>query len=257
MEVYQHFRKEEHPFIDQVLSWKDQVERSFQPKLSDFLTPREQTIFQSIIGNNSDMKLSFFGGKESAERKRAILAPYYEEIAEDDFQISLLEATYPIKFISIEHRDVLGAFLSLGMKRKKLGDLVVYDGTIQLLVDQEIESYVKVNLTEVKKANVLFEQQPFSHLIESQEKWEQKLVTASSLRLDAVLKEIYQLSRQNAAAAIQKGLVKVNYQSIENTSFLVEKDDLISFRGKGRSKIDEVHGLSKKDKWKMTVGILK
>lgn len=257
MEVYQHFRKEEHPFIDQVLSWKEQVERSFQPKLSDFLTPREQKIFQTIIGKSDEVKLNFFGGGDNTERRRAILSPFYDEVNEEDFNISLLEASYPDKFITLEHRDALGAFLSLGIKRKKIGDLVVQDGIIQILVDSDIDAFVKMNLTEIKKAGVSFEEKPYSALVPNKEIWEKKLVTVSSLRLDVVMKEIYQLSRQNAASAIQKGFVKVNYQVIENTAFQLEKDDLISLRGKGRSKVDEVHGLSKKDKWKVTIAKLK
>ncbi|MYL58698.1 RNA-binding protein, partial [Virgibacillus halodenitrificans] len=41
MELYQHFRKEEQPFIDQVMSWKEDVEQKFEHKITDFLDPRE------------------------------------------------------------------------------------------------------------------------------------------------------------------------------------------------------------------------
>ncbi|WP_186577539.1 YlmH family RNA-binding protein [Aquibacillus kalidii] len=257
MDIYQHFRKEEHPFIDQILSWKDEVERYFQPKLTDFLNPREQTIFATIIGKDSDMQLHFFGGNEETERKRAILAPFYETITVNDFETELLEATYPTKFISLEHRDVLGAFLSTGIKRKKMGDLLVADGTIQIIVSSELVSYIKMNLTDIKKASVTFEEQSFDKQLEKKEAWIAEHTTVSSLRLDAVLKEIYNISRQNAVSAIQKGLVKVNFQLVDNPSFKIEPGDLLSMRGKGRSKLSEIHGLSKKDKWKVTYEKLK
>ncbi|SDJ73857.1 RNA-binding protein [Sediminibacillus albus] len=257
MEIYQHFRKEEQPFIDQVLSWQEEVGRSFQRKLSDFLDPREQKIFASIIGNNEEFHWRFFGGGTKSERKRAILAPYYEEAVEPDFELVLLQASYPAKFVTLAHRDVLGSFLSLGIKRKKMGDLIVKDGVIQIIVASEISTYVQFNLTAIKKAAVSFAPKPLSALMEKDEAWQEKNTTVSSLRLDVVLKEIYNISRQNAAQFIQKGLVKVNFRVVESSAFLLEEGDLISLRGKGRSHVKAVHGLSRKDKYKITAEILK
>src|SRR5690625_7764586 len=78
MSIYQHFRPEEQPFVDLVLGWKDDVETQYKTVLTDFLDPREQLIFESVIGKQSDLNLTFFGGYDKAERKRAILAPFYE-----------------------------------------------------------------------------------------------------------------------------------------------------------------------------------
>lgn len=190
MDVYQHFRKDEQTFIDQVLSWQDMVERTYQLKLSDFLNPREQFIFNSIIGKHPDFNWGFFGGNANPERKRALLAPYYHEIGNEDYGLTLLEASYPEKFISLMHSDVLGAFLSLGIKRKKLGDLIVMNGSIQIIVVSEIAPFVKMNLTEIKKAKVLFQDKPLTEMRMKDEQWVQQDATVSSLRLDTVIKEI-------------------------------------------------------------------
>ncbi|WP_311202043.1 YlmH family RNA-binding protein [Aquibacillus koreensis] len=257
LDIYQHFRKEEHPFIDQVLSWKDQVERNFQVKLSDFLDPREQKIFKTIIGNNPEFTWNLVGGGETAERKRAVLAPYYELLEENRFEITLLEGTYPTKFISLSHRDVLGAILSLGIKRKKLGDLYVDNGVIQVIVASEIEPFIKMNLTHIKNAQITFEEKPFSSIMEKNDEWISSHTTVSSLRLDVVVKEMYNVSRQIAAASIQKGLVKVNFRVVDSPAFVLEEGDLLSLRGKGRAKLSDIHGLSKKEKWKITFEKLK
>src|SRR5699024_10696968 len=113
------------------------------------------------------------------------------EIEEEDFQLSLLEATYPVKFAQIEHKDVMGAFLSLGIERKKLGDIVVDNGIIQLVTANEITPYITANLTSIKKATVQFKEVPLSLIRESQDEWVPFDKTVSSLRLDAVMKEIY------------------------------------------------------------------
>lgn len=258
MDIYQHFRKEEHPFIDRVLSWKEQVERSYQSILTDFLDPREQQIITMLIDtNSSDLSLKLFGGGSFSERKRAIIAPSYEEITDGDFGICILQATYHEKFITLSHRDVMGSFLSLGLDRKKLGDISVQDGLIQILVSEDIHTYVLANLTTIKKAKIKLVTKPLSEIVEKELIWteEDKLVT--SMRLDTIIKEIYSVSRQTAAEGISKKLVKVNYRIVEDRSFAVQADDLISFKGKGRSKIDRINGKTKKEKWKITIARLK
>ncbi|KHE73038.1 RNA-binding protein [Halobacillus sp. BBL2006] len=256
MDVYQHFREEERPFIDQVLSWREDVELKYQRKISDFLNPREQLILKTILGNTPDLVYGLSGGRESTERKRAIIAPEYEVIEEQDFQLTLLEATYPQKFVTLEHRDVLGAFMSLGVKREKLGDLIVQDGVIQIIAASEISDYIKMNLTGVKKSNVQFEEKPMSQLLNNSEEWKKSETTVSSLRLDVLLKEIYGMSRKKASMHVEAGNVKVNFRVVENPAFLLEEGDLLSLRGKGRSRLEQIQGKTKREKFKVTTAKL-
>lgn len=258
MNIYQHFREDEQPFIDQVLSWKGMVEQSFQVKLTDFLDPRGQQIIDMLIGtNNNDIKVHKNGGGIHAERSRIVIAPFYEEVNEEDFQITLLQASYPNKFISLEHRDVMGAFLSLGIQRKKLGDIFVENGLVQIILANDIASYVTANLTAIKKATIKLEEVPLSSIMEKETKWIEADLTVTSLRLDAVLKEIYRISRKTAMEQINKAHVKVNHKTIEDGKFILQAGDLLSVRGKGRSKLVNVNGLTRKDNWKITTAILK
>lgn len=252
MDIYQHFRKEEQGFIDQALSWIEQVERTYQPRLTDFLDPREQQIMEMLIGTSrEDLTLTFYGGGNYSERKRAIIAPYYEEITNASFQLILLEASFHEKFISISHRDVLGAFLSLGIKRQKAGDIVVESGKIQIIIDQEISPFVLMNLTGIKRATIKFAEVPFSNLLEKESIWLNMERTVSSLRLDTILKEIYSVSRTAAQDFIHKGLVKVNFRTVDDSKFVLQEGDMISLRGKGRSKLVGINGQTKKDKYKI------
>lgn len=258
MDIYQHFRKDEQPFIDQVLAWKAQVENTYRAKLTDFLNPREQQIIDMLIGTNHvELRLHRSGGGLHTERQRMILAPMYEEIQETDFALVLMQASYQNKFISLSHRDVMGAFLSLGIKRKKLGDIFVADGILQIIMTRDIAPYVAANLTAIKKATISLEEKALSDFIGEEKHWDEMDHTVSSLRLDAVLKEIYKLSRKDAAHDIAKKLVKVNYKTIEDTAFILQEGDLLSFRGKGRSKLTSVNGQTKKEKWRITTAILK
>lgn len=257
MSIYQHYREHEHPFIDQVLSWISQVEQSYMHYVSDYLDPREQQIVASLIGtNNEEIKFRFFGGPDHAERKRAIIAPFYEEITDDMFEIVLLEASFPEKFVSIAHRDILGAFTAQGIERKKIGDIVVGEDVFQFYTTEELKTYVKLNLTEVKNAHIRLKKQSFSEAIEKKEKWQRKRITATSLRLDIIIKETYNLSRKNAAKLIERNLVRVNFANVDNPATLLIENDLISVRGHGRSKLLEVNGLTRKEKVRVVVGTL-
>src|SRR5699024_519556 len=210
MDIYQHFRKEEHPFIDQVLSWMEQVERNYLPKLTDFLDPREQQIVEMLIGKeNAELQLKLAGGAEIAERKRAVIAPFYEQIGDEMFELICLEALFPSKFTNIMHSDVMGAFLSLGLRRNKLGDIYVKDGLIQLLLTGDISSYVLMNLTMIKNVRMSFKEIPFSRVKSAPESWRESNHTVSSLRLDVIVKEIYNVPRKEAVTYITKGLVKL------------------------------------------------
>ncbi|MBY7143709.1 RNA-binding protein [Virgibacillus sp. NKC19-3] len=257
MDIYQHFRKEEQPFIDKVLAWVEQVEATYQLRVTDFLDPREQQIMHLLVGENSDVSIHLCGGGPYAERKRAVILPPYEEIAEEVFQLTLVQAAFQSKFISLEHRDVMGAFLSLGIKRKKLGDIIVEDGVIQIVMAKEIAPFVLANLTAIKKANVKLVEKPFTALMEKDITWMETDQTVSSLRLDAVLTVIYNISRKDAAEFIKKLQVKVNFKVVDDAKFLLQEGDLLSVRGKGRSKLVSVNGQTKKNKWRITTAILK
>lgn len=257
MSIYDHFRDEERPFLDQVVEWKELVRNQFVHKLTDFLDPRQQQIITTVVGKDTDVCFSFLGGGENTERKRAFLFPSYYEPNIEDFQISAFQIHYPHKFINLTHRDLLGALMGLGLKREKFGDIYIQDDTIQIVVASEIGAYVDANLQSVGKASVTLEHIAISNLLNQKEEWNEKLITASSLRLDLVLSEIYQLSRSKITPLISHKRVKVNWKTVEQSALQLQNGDYLSVRGLGRSKILAIEGKTKKDKWRITVGLRK
>lgn len=254
MTIYQHFRPEEKDFIDQVLNWKNSVEDAYASKLTDFLDPREQEILKQIVGSNHDVKWKLFGGFQTAERKRALLFPEYFVCEDEDFQVSLFEIDYPKKFITLEHPQVLGSLMSLGLKRGKFGDILFQDDRIQFAVSGEIESYLMTQFENVGRAAITLKKQPLTNAFKQTENWLEQSVTASSLRLDTILSALYQLSRQKSQSLIQHGLVKINWTVIENPAFELRESDIISVRGHGRAKIIQLEGKTKKEKWRILAG---
>lgn len=257
MSMYDHFRKEERPFVDQVLEWKELVKGRFVHKLTDFLDPREQQIVATIIGQDQEVRFSFFGGTEETERKRAFLFPPFIEPTALDYQLSAYKVHYPQKFIQLTHPDLLGAMMALGLKRDKFGDIYIQDEEIHIVIASEISSYVEANLQNVGRAQIRLEAISLEKLMTEKEEWLEKFITASSLRLDVILSEIYQLSRSKIVPLIEAKKVKVNWKIIEQPSFQVQTGDYLSVRGLGRSKLIDVLGKSKKDKWRIEIGLRK
>lgn len=218
--------------------------------MTSFLDPREQYILEVIVGSFEDMKVSYFGG-QSAERKRAIIAPSYFEPTEGDFEEVLIQINYPEKFVSIQHQHVLGTLMSLGIEREQVGDILVGD-TIQFVLTKQLESYIMMELTKIKGATVKLDSIPFKDMIQSKENWNIHHSTVSALRLDVVLKEMIRKSRSIAKQLIEKKRVKVNHTLIDSPDFQLQNNDLLSIQGFGRARIGDIGGKTKKEKVHIT-----
>lgn len=253
--IYQHFRKEEQAFVDQVLDWQRDVEVLYTSKLTDFLDPRQVVIVESIIGSSGEVKVAFEGGPGS-ERKRALIYPSYMEPELTDFNLQLLQVEYPSKFVTIEHKHMLGSLMGLGIKREKFGDILFSGDQIQIVVAKEIAAFFTMNFKQVGKATISVNEIDWENYSASEEQWRERFATLSSLRLDVVIAGAMAVSRQKAQLFIQGGKVKVNFRVIEQTSFDCAEGDMISVRGFGRFKVGEIEGKTKKEKWRITLYIL-
>lgn len=253
MSIYQHFRREEHAFIDQIIEWREQVKNEYTYKLLDFLDPREIDIVQSIIGTKEDVKCAFWGGYDQAERRRAILYPEYYEVQSDDFDIVLFSINFPAKFVTLDHRKVLGSTMGLGLKRSKFGDILIDNDEAQIIVAGQIAEYFRLHFNQVGKTIVSVEQIGVEKVISVNEEWHEQTVTVSSMRLDVILSEIFNLSRTKVLPYIQSQMVKVNWKVIVDPSFYCHQGDTISMRTYGRCKIKSIEGQTKKEKWRIVV----
>lgn len=255
METYfQHFRKDEQPFIESVAGWIRETEDRYSPKLTDFLDPRQRFIVQAIAGSAQEISTSSSGKFEEAERMRMYIHPPYFEPSIEDFSITIFELSYPSKFLTLEHRDVLGALMSIGVDRSKFGDIRLEGEKIQFAIASEMADYVRANLTSIGKAKVhVTETEPEAYLLYTEE-WSEELHIISSMRLDTVLSSVLNISRQKASMLIHAGRVKVNWTVREQPAFELQESDILSVRGYGRMKIMMIEGRTKKDKIRLQIG---
>ncbi|WP_042471726.1 YlmH family RNA-binding protein [Bacillus ndiopicus] len=255
--LIQHFRKDEQPFIEQVIGWQREVEDRYAPKLTDFLDPRQRFIVTAVVGHADDLQVKATGLFDAAERERIMIAPSYFDATIEDFQITVFRVNYPAKFVQLKHPDVLGALLSLGIDRSKFGDIRVADSTIQFAVASEVADYVRTNLTSIGKVKVHVEETDGqTPLIQLEEQWVEQLILISSMRLDVVIATVLNVSRQKSQSLVTAGRVKINWTVRENVSFELQEGDIVSVRGFGRFKLLMTEGRTKKDKIRLQIGRL-
>lgn len=254
--IIQHFRKDEQPFIETVIGWTREVEDTYSPKLTGFLDPRQLFIVESIV-KGAGLSVKEFGAFIAAERKRILIYPDYFVPTTDDFQIVVFNVKYPAKFMQLEHRDILGALMSLGIDRSKFGDIRLHDDQVQLAVAREMKDYMMANFTAIGKSKVRLEQLDDSaSLLDMNEVWKEELHIISSLRLDTVVASLINSPRQKAVALIQGDKVKVNHVSRNAQAFELNESDSLSIRGFGRFKVLSIEGRTKKDKIRLLIGKL-
>ncbi|MGX7031422.1 YlmH family RNA-binding protein [Vagococcus zengguangii] len=254
--VYQHFRKDEHPFIDAVEDWVSKVEREYVPFLTGFLDPRQCHILETIVrGQGQDLKFGFYGGYEHAERVRALIYPDYYEPTVEDYEIMSFNIEYPKKFTELKHRQILGTLMSLGIKRELFGDITTDGDDWQIHLDQKMSEFVSSQFDKIGKITIRLEP-TIGEVFNPVTDWVIEQVTVSSQRLDTVISEVFNISRQRSKSLIETGKVKINWMVSERSDTPVEEFDQLSVRGFGRIRIESVEGRTKKDKIRMKVSTI-
>lgn len=233
-------------FISRVEDYVAQA-NAYRKVFTPFLTPLEQSILTSYVGNR--VYLEFEGGYDGCEYKRCRLSC---ECLDIPFPIVCLRAKYQTKFHELQHRDVLGALMNLGIQRNHFGDIIVAEGFIYIFVHREITDFIKQELQRVKQCNVTFEE--YQDTITFAVKMKYKKHNIASFRLDVVVAAITHLSREKAKAFIQEGLVKVNYLLLEDCTYICNNGCILSIRGYGRFKLIDKERKTKGNRFCVEIG---
>lgn len=252
--IYVHFHPDEHAFVDRAAEWVDRAAERHAVRRTDFLDPRQAFILTSLANRRPEVKLRLDGGYPEAERKRAIIAPEYRDLEEEDPGILVLSVTSgENKFLTLEHGDYMGAILGLGIKREKIGDIHVLPEGCHCLVSEEIAEYLRLHLHQVHRIQVQTEILPLSGLQLSETQMEEMNLTVASLRLDGIVSDVFRLSRAKVLQPIRAGRLRVNWKVEEDPSKLLKEGDIVSLQGFGRFKVAELDGVTKKGRYRIRI----
>ena len=214
-------------------------------RLSDFLSPYEQDIAETVAANFPSVKVEFFGGYVGAERQRAVFADK-DFAGKPAFDIAVVKAVWRGEFVRLSHRDVMGAVLGLGVERGVVGDIIATGEWAKILVTAKMADFFTQNLTSIGAAAVVTTLDDLAEIAPKEERVKEIKATVASLRIDSVAAAGFGSSRSKAAADIAADKVKLNWQSVKNAAQTVKEGDILSMRGRGRLEVAEVGGLTKK-----------
>ncbi len=238
--------QEDKVFLAKVLDKIGVSTKTFQTQVTDFLDPAQQQIAETALSLLPACEYLFSGGYPQAERRRLVLFPEFLELeaVDDEIACVLLEGNF--RFQKVNHRDYLGAVLGLGLKREKLGDIIVQETGAQLLADRELANYLALQLTKIHRVSIQARIIPRTELVLPEGKYKEIKTTVASLRLDAIAAAGFGTSRTQMTKEITTEKVKLNWQSVANPAHLIQEGDILSIRGRGRVEVVQVGSNTKK-----------
>ncbi len=195
----------------------------------------------------------FFGGYDTAERKRLFVFPDWavpDKSAADDYIAPVL--IRGSGYAKLDHRSYLGSLTASGFSRDVIGDIVVQNEmSAVVFLDARIAEYLTgptPPLDRIGRDKVRITR----YILPTGFKSSADVIgisgTVASPRLDCVVSELINASREKTKELISAGLVMHNYAEMNNFSAEVRQGDVISVRGYGKFRIEGLSEKTKKDR---------
>ena len=131
--------------------------------------------------------------------------------------------------------------MKFGIKREKIGDIVVTDFGADIILFSDISKILVEDLkqlTRFRKSEITIES--INDVSNVMTEFEEYNIIVTSLRLDNFVAELANCSRTRASEIISEGRVFVNSINEFKDSKKIEINDIITVRGKGKFIFDGV-----------------
>ena len=228
---------------------------------------RRQIAFvpDSFMKENEDFYDDFEKNSENLARNDEKIGDYgnfNDEFNQNSFSFQfpnkLLRISIDSRFREYLHKDFLGSLMGLNIKRELMGDLILENGDRRIFgyipVSEKISDYIISELRQIGRASCeieIIDTENKNNL--PQYKYDDKLITVPSKRLDSIVSTITNLSRTKVIEPIEKGKVLVDYVEEKDKSRMLEIGSLITIRGFGKYKLFLEKGETKKGKERILV----
>ncbi|MBZ9688036.1 RNA-binding protein [Clostridium estertheticum] len=204
----------------------------------------------SVLCENYKIKSYTNGIFKDSDRRMLSFSSYEGPLI---YPINLLKISNNSKFSTLHHKDYLGAIMSLGIKREKLGDLIIRDAVCYVPVCGDISSYIINNLNDIGNSHCSVSEYSYTSQELPERKFEEKIVISTSLRLDGMVSAICNVSRNNSVGLISTGKILVNYFQCLKKDKIVKCNDTLTIRGYGKFVVKEIIGSTQKDRLKVEI----
>lgn len=230
------------------------AEQRAQPTHTGFLSPAQCAAVETLCQTVGGAALWTLGGYPEAERRRCLFLPDWmsgEDVEDADYVCALRASWYAPH--SLSHRDLLGSLMGLGVKREALGDLLVSEGSCDVLLLPELQGYVSENWVSAGREKLRVEPLPLTHLHFPQPRVKTLRESVPSLRLDAVAAACFGVSRSKMTDLIRSGKAAVNHRAVLRPDLPLTEGDLLSCRGLGKGRLAQVGGSTRKGRISVVV----
>ena len=226
------------------------VEKQNKIQYTDFLSPVELQILKNVLNSIGYKNYVIYGVTSNSQRNIIVLFPgkLDEVFKNNNFDFNTICNTIRITNLSeeMEHKRFLGGLIKLGVKREKIGDIIVYEGGADIIVLKEITKFLLLHLQELTRfKNSNIEVIDICDTIQKEQEFEDMKIIVSSLRLDNIVAELARTSRSKANLILSEERVFVNYEGEFKNTKLIKQGDIITIRGIGKFVIDEIAGNTK------------
>ncbi len=257
--VLEKYKKEDEKLLVSKLFDKiAMVEKQNKIQITDFLSPIELQILKDVLKMIGVVNYKIYGGVDNAQRNIIIIFPEKLEnlFEENKFDYNSIINCVRISNINEEydHKVYLGGLIKLGVKREKIGDIIVYDGGADIVVNKEITKFLMSTLTELtrfKKSKI--ELIDLKEIMKKEQEFKDFKIIVSSLRLDNIVSELAKTSRSKATEILKQDRVFINYKNESKSTKIIQEKDLITIRGIGKFIVDEISGNTRSGKYVLNV----
>ena len=218
---------------------------------TDFLDMYQVSLVENFLRKIQFKNYILYGGYDDSERKIAIIYP-------ENYTEAMIKKNYGkiLEIVRIElpeeekgkysHRNYLGGIVKLGLKREKVGDILVSDEGADIISISEFSNILKNELPSLTRfTNSKIGIIPLEKIKTKEVKIEEIKIIVPSLRLDNIVSDLAKTSRSKAATIIEQERVFVNGQNETKLSKQIKLNDIITIRGKGRFIIKEFYGTTR------------
>ncbi len=246
--------EEDKLLVSKVLDKLEFVQKKNSIETTDFLDMHQKTVAEKVLKSQKITNYICYGGYSNAERVMIII---YPEKLEDVFNNKQYDFNNIVRVIRVilpnemkgkySHRDYLGAVIKVGLKREKVGDIIVNLDGADLIVSKDISKYIVDSfkeLTRFSKSDIY--EESIEKLNITEPKTEVLNIIIPSMRMDSIVSELIRTSRSKALEIINAERVFVNSEVITKNSKMLKENDMITVRGKGRFKIIKILNSTKK-----------
>ncbi len=225
---------------------------------TDFLSPVELNTLTNVLKMIGFNNYVIYGGFENAQRHIIIIFPdkFREVFDNGHFDYNSICNCIRIKNNSekYEHKVYLGGILKLGVKREKIGDIVIYEDGADIIVSKDISKFLMSNLHDLTRFQKSYiEVITMENIVQKTQEYEDLKVTVSSLRLDNIVSELARTSRSKSAIILKQERVFINYQNETKATKCVQSGDIITIRGVGKYIISGICGNTRSGKTVLSV----